>query len=41
MLNYEKLEEYSLYLIHFGTAPGFFSKDQLLINVQTEIVEFK
>lgn len=38
MFNYEKLQEFSLDLIHFGTTPGVYDNEQLLLNVQKEIV---
>lgn len=41
MMTYEKLEDYSLDLNHFGTMPGIYSQEKLLQNVLEKILELK
>lgn len=41
MITYEKLDDYSLDLNHFGTMPGIYSNENLLKNVFDKISELK
>jgi len=39
MINFEKIEEYTLDMIHFGTTPGIFRPAEIQEKVQSETLQ--